>query len=784
MKEMFAAPPPTAFRFGTKAQTLDRLAGRIRKALLCEQIVIRTTEWSRAREATVARVIERFDGRVLVVRSSSDNEDQSQQSNAGAYTSATDVPCAEETLAEAIDTVVASYDAGRGAQEVLIQEMVQDVALSGVVLTRDLDTGGPYYVINYDDFSGRTDTVTGGGESKTVLVHRANPKALHSPRMQAIMAAARELEEICDSDQLDIEFCMTSDLDVYILQVRPLAAQRRWKNLADSDIDSVILQIRHDLGRRMAPVSGLAGKTTIFGEMPDWNPAEMIGNSPRPLAISLYRNLITDRVWSEARARMGYRDVAHPLMVDFAGRPYIDTRLSFNSFLPADLDRGLGDRLIDWQLAGLAERPELHDKIEFELATTCLDLDNASRMKRLADDGFSVSDTDAFTESLRRLTFQALSAGGDGIRSLLAVTDTLLASNAALPEDPLRRAGVLLDRTRGFGTLPFSMLARHAFIGVTMLKSMVRREVLAEEDADRFMRSVHTVASALVIDMAAVAKGKMEKADFLARYGHLRPGTYDILSWRYDERPDLYLGHDARSVPVSPTFDLSPAQKNALDRCLAESGLAVEADALCDYIASAIAAREQAKFAFTRGISDALVALVEWGDKAGFSREILSFVDIEDLLGPSVSSDALRAAAGLRQEKYDLTRAIYLPHLIVEPDDIDVVRLLRGQATFITGQSVTARPLVVDAHNVPNLDGRIVMIESADPGFDWIFSHQIAALVTKFGGANSHMAIRCAEFGLPAAIGCGEKTFNDLLRAPAIELNCAARTIRAVGHSR
>ena len=52
------------------------------------------------------------------------------------------------------------------------------------------------------------------------------------------------------------------------------------------------------------------------------------------------------------------------------------------------------------------------------------------------------------------------------------------------------------------------------------------------------------------------------------------------------------------------------------------------------------------------------------------------------------------------------------------------------------------------------------MIENADPGFDWIFSQNILALITKYGGANSHMAIRCNEFGIPAAIGCGEQRFE------------------------
>ena len=52
-----------------------------------------------------------------------------------------------------------------------------------------------------------------------------------------------------------------------------------------------------------------------------------------------------------------------------------------------------------------------------------------------------------------------------------------------------------------------------------------------------------------------------------------------------------------------------------------------------------------------------------------------------------------------------------------------------------------------------NLGNKVVFINSADPGYDWIFTKKILALVTKYGGANSHMAIRANELGIPAVIG-------------------------------
>lgn len=64
--------------------------------------------------------------------------------------------------------------------------------------------------------------------------------------------------------------------------------------------------------------------------------------------------------------------------------------------------------------------------------------------------------------------------------------------------------------------------------------------------------------------------------------------------------------------------------------------------------------------------------------------------------------------------------------------------------------------------------------------FFWIFLHNIGALITCFGGANSHMAVRCKELRIPAAIGVGEELFRRLLKARSVFLDCANRILEIV----
>ena len=73
---------------------------------------------------------------------------------------------------------------------------------------------------------------------------------------------------------------------------------------------------------------------------------------------------------------------------------------------------------------------------------------------------------------------------------------------------------------------------------------------------------------------------------------------------------------------------------------------------------------------------------------------------------------------------------------------------------------------------------KIVVVENADPGFDWLFHLDISGIITKYGGLGSHIAIRCIESQLPAAIGCGEIIFSKLEDNSIIEMDCNNNNIK------
>lgn len=79
-----------------------------------------------------------------------------------------------------------------------------------------------------------------------------------------------------------------------------------------------------------------------------------------------------------------------------------------------------------------------------------------------------------------------------------------------------------------------------------------------------------------------------------------------------------------------------------------------------------------------------------------------------------------------------------------------------------------------------DMKDKIVLIPSADPGYDWIFSHDIKGFITMYGGANSHMAIRAGELSIPAVVGVGAKSFDQYKRAKMLEIDAGGKVVRVL----
>jgi glutamine kinase len=785
--------------FGTKAETLERLRSLVRASTVPDLLYFTLADWKRDRPALVARIQERFGRSRLAIRSSARNEDSVTQSLAGAFRSVLQIDAASpEAIARGVEQVFESYRSTNPHNQVLVQPMLEHIAASGVATTHDLTNGAPYYIINYDDESGRTDVITGGtGVNKTVVVHRDAPDGfIVSDRIAGVLRLVRELEQLTGGrTPLDIEFAQTKDGALHLLQVRQIVVQKNWNRAVRTRLSEALEQIEQFFCEHARPRLGLPGGTTVLGQMPDWNPAELIGTEPGPLAVSLFRYLITDSVWQEARALMGYRPVPdEPLLVSLGGRPYIDVRNSFSSFLPDGLPAPLENALVNAWLERLGAHPEYHDKVEFEVALTVFDFCFETNLFSRYAAALSAEDRQAYTEAVRTLTVNNVTTAPEGTLAHALQRIRLLQRSQQhpdLPGEPLRQAFHLLAECRQYGTSAFSTIARHAFMAEALCRSAVRRGAWKAKRLEEFKRSLVTPAGQMSRDFATVIAGRLTREQFLARYGHLRPGTFDIISPRYDQREELFRDSQAAAQAPAPgagPFQLAPDEHAAFTGLLTEARLPLSPEALLDYAGQAIVGREQAKFVFTRHLSDALESIAEWGEHIGLTREDLAFLtlrDLEETLTAPVTRDRETHFHELAQSRRTYARemrGLRLGYIVRDVHDLYVVPQHRGAANYVTTRSLEGRPALLDNRMTGPTDlfGQIVCIESADPGFDWIFTKGIAGLITKFGGANSHMTIRCAELGIPAAIGVGESVFERLVNASQVELRCGEKLVRPV----
>ena len=778
----------TKFILTTKSETLQTLQRHITQARMLDQVHFSVKEWREQSSSLVSCILQKFRHQPLVVRSSSLQEDNFTQANAGKFESILNVQPEAAVIKAAVDTVIQSYGTPKEADQVLVQPMLPNVKLSGVVFTRSLQHSAPYYIVNYDGTS--TESVTSGQSTQDVTFYhwKHAPIPSHAPDFYPrLQAAIQEIEHLTQWDALDIEFAVTQQNELYLFQVRPLVA-RHLQEISDEQLQQCLDEAAERFDSLQIPQEAIAGQHTIFGVMPDWNPAEMIGTKPNALAASLYRTLITDSIWAQQRAEFGYKDVRpYPLMVSFAGHPYIDVRASIHSFIPKSVPTETTGKLVTFFVNRLKQHPEWHDKLEFKVMPTCDTCDFDERWHALLtqDAGLSVAEYQQYRSALHEITHAALIQCEAYYKAIKAIEERFARIKASQQADSDKI--YTLVETAKIGTLNFSHLARCGFIARSLLQAYEAQGIITKEESQSLVDAIQTIAGQFFKDTQAAIAGKGSKQACLDIYGHLRPGTYDITSPTYRSDPEKYLF-------VKSTVELSQRSKAAFSYTKLEAALqkdwGISLTAFRQFLQCAIAGREYSKFIFTRYISLILDLIQAIGARYGFSPQELEHVPItvfQQLRGGIDASKTLKALLQTTIEQgaldYCFAQAIELPPLITNKSDFYAFFVPKTLPNFIGNQKAEA-PLVY-LKNSDQMDGaalrdKIVLIEKADPGFDWILNYAIAGLITAYGGPNSHMAIRSAECHLPAAIGIGEALFDSLKTAQLVHLDCANHTLKRI----
>ena len=422
----------------------------------------------------------------------------------------------------------------------------------------------------------------------------------------------------------------------------------------------------------------------------------------------------------------------------------------------------------------LSDHPEYHDKLEFEIINTCADFTFEQTFRERYGNTLNGDAWLAYSGNLKRLTARMVDARPAGS----------LAWRTGIGRST-RRSENYVDQCSEGSLQLFAKfaacLARRAMAAVLcggaarftveiFLRAAVHKGALSEERYEAFGFSLETVLSDLSADMHDVISGKRDEKDFLSIYGHLRPGTYDILSPKYADRSDLFVGSNLIETHKKKAFVLSVTEETALNSLFEEIGYAeVDAHAFMDYARRSVAAREALKFRFSWFLSKSIDAIAAWGECVGLGRDDLSFLTLSDILCMQVSP-VMRDPATIVNETVQNNRsewfqcdALKLGHFIASVDDIYIMATHRSAPNFVTSKRVEGRTVVLLPNQQISHRSKERWCASKTPilatmdiyeGNFWV-DHEVC-------GANSHMAIRCGELGIPAAIGCGEELFSRL----------------------
>ena len=785
--------------FLNKAQNLNNLnKHKIKNTTIPNFIFFNVYDWQNKKQKIIEKIIYELRIRICV-RSSYYKEDSFKTSLAGKFESFINIKKNKKNILKSVNNLIKQYRSFSKNNHhflnsyIIVQDFVENSICSGVVTNYTLGDGAPYYTINYNDITSSTSSVTAGDKDSYRVLHisRNSKKNIRSVKFKKLTDSIKKIEEIYNYKPLDIEFAITKNYKVFIFQIRPISTSSKWKKINKIKFNKILFDAESKY-KAIKKRNSVYGKRAVFGLMPDWNPAEIIGFQPSIFSYSLYKYLVTDKIWAISREQMGYKKLNNPkLMYSFTGKPYIDLRMSFNSLLPKRLGKNIESKISRFWIDELINKPYFHDKIEFEITDNCYYFGIKKKIKNKYS-FLNNKEKNIFIISLKNLTNKILEKYqidfDEMNKNIIFLEDFRVKTIKEFKKssgNELKFSKLLIEKCKNLGLFIFSKQARNAFISKKILNSLVENKILERSSYFKILKKLKTVSHEYISDQNSLQKNRLKMSDFNKKYYHLRPNSYDISNKRYntsirpnqisDKQINNLLDYNLKNVKNI----ISAREYKKLSLALKVNKINVNVKNLLTFCIGSLKLRENYKFIFSRSLSDSIELLRSFSKKKNLGN-ILPYANFKNILNIKNQKDIDKIKK--KYSKIVLNRkyfsSVKLPYLIVSHNDFFVSSILLSKPNFITDKNITGKLIFLDGKSQNlKLKNKIIVIENADPGFDWVFAHKIKGLITKFGGINSHMSIRCEELNLPAIIGFGEDNYSKIIDKKYLNINCKLQKV-------
>tara|TARA_X000001036_G_scaffold195339_1_gene184204 strand:- start:816 stop:3050 length:2235 start_codon:yes stop_codon:yes gene_type:complete len=697
----------------------------------------------------IENIVDSFSQKIMI-RSNSSSEDKEYSSSAGKYLSIGPIERNDlETIKKSWEMVVNSYEE-QDNQSVIFQNYIENAKSVSVLTSYKVGSDSAYRTFS-TYYGSETDAITSGkySEINNFFMHRSFdvlPKKYE--KYNVYLKIITKLEDLFKNKQLDIEMVLDKNNSPQLLQVRPLMGKKLNKESIFEEKDIIDRNLKN-YKKLNKTTADRFGTNQIYSNMSDMNPAEMIGKKPDNIAFGLYKFMFTDTTWNIQRGEFGYRKYSGgKLMELFNNVAYINVNHSLNSFLTRNLQKESCEEIINYQLNKLKENPHLHDSIEFDISRSSYIFDTVEEFSKEYKNIIDPNEIIQWHNDLVQINTKNKSTLEKNKKIILSTFSKL---NKGFEYSKKENIKLIRDTM----ALPFTHHSRLGFVYFAQLNSLLKKEVITEDQKKLLLLSVNSISTKMKADAYEVKIGKKTLEGFLDVYGHIRAGNYNLLSSNLKNNLNFTESLINNSEqPLEGNILPNDIYKN-IEKYFMTNEIPLKASAWVDMFQEGISTRENSKFYYTKGIDG---ILNEVGEKNISDSELFGLLDIE--FNEENTSDMR-------------LKNVLMPDLITSNEDFYIYEEMSKNGNYIGQGTVIGDVLLIDneANRPNNLENKIVVIPAADPGWDWIFNYKIKSLVTKYGGPNSHMAIRCAEHNIPAILGVGENNFTVISNSKSLEID-------------